>query len=140
MNNLKRKPLYLVGTIVLVSALVIGVVVAVSRNTASKTSLQSGIKGTTVVDGGCPVVRDDTPCPNKLLAANIIVTNADGGTAATAKSDADGHFRVSLPQGTYTVRATNATGAPYPASSPEQVKVTSGAFTDMTIHFDSGIR
>jgi hypothetical protein len=140
MNILKHKALYPVVGIVLVSVLIVGVTMAVSSKTTSKKSPRSGIKGTTIVDGGCPIMREDTPCPDRPLTANITVTNADGGIAATTKSDADGHFQVSLPVGSYTVSAINMTGALHPVAMPQQVKVASGAFVDITIHFDSGIR
>ena len=101
----------------------------------------SGITGVTVVDGGCPVLRLDSPCPDRPLQARLIVTDAGSGTVvATADTDPAGHFRLLLRPGRYLVRAVNPNGAPLPRTAPVTTTVTSGQYTTLTIRFDSGIR
>ena len=94
-----------------------------------------------MVDGGCPVVRDNTRCPDRPIAARLVIaTTPDGATVALADTDAAGHFRVPLGPGTYAIHPANRTGAVVPTAAIVTVTVTSGQFTDITIHFDSGIR
>jgi hypothetical protein len=101
----------------------------------------SGITGLTVVDGGCPVLRLDSPCPDRLLPAHLTVTDAGSGTlVATADTDSAGHFRLPLRPGRYLVHAVNQNGTPLPRAAPITTTVTAGRYTTLTIRFDSGIR
>jgi hypothetical protein len=94
-----------------------------------------------MVDGGCPVEHEASPCPEKPVAARITVVLAATGMVLTVViSEADGRFRVGLPPGSYVLNAVNLTGAPYPRSNPVDVVVHSGAYTDITVSFDSGIQ
>lgn len=94
-----------------------------------------------MVDGGCPMVREGTPCPDKPLSARITVTEVGAtATVATVVSDADGRFRIALAPGRYRLRPANLTGALHPASSPQDVDVQAGMYTTVTLSFDSGIR
>jgi hypothetical protein len=102
---------------------------------------ESGVAGRTMVDGGCPVEHEASPCPQKPVSARITVVLAGTGTVVTVViSDAEGRFRVGLPPGSYVLNAVNLTGAPYPRSSPVDVVVHSGGFTDVSVSFDSGIQ
>jgi hypothetical protein len=79
--------------------------------------------------------------PVRPLSALLTITSGDPErTVAETTSDTDGHFRVALPPGTYTVRPANLTGAVAPIAQPVSVTVTSGRFTTIVIPFDSGIR
>jgi len=112
-----------------------------SHGAESPTVPGSGIKGRTMVDGGCPMTRDHSPCPDRPLSARLTITSGDPEETVTeTTSDADGHFRIPLPPGTYTIRPANLTGAVTPIAQPMSVTVTSGQFTTVTIPFDSGIR
>ncbi|MCF3132121.1 carboxypeptidase-like regulatory domain-containing protein [Streptomyces olivochromogenes] len=112
-----------------------------SHGAGSPTPSDSGIKGRTLVDGGCPMVREDSPCPDRPLRARLTITGGSPErTVAETTSDADGHFRISLPPGTYTIRPTNLTGAMTPIAQPVSVTVKGGRFTMIVISFDSGIR
>jgi hypothetical protein len=105
------------------------------------TTADSGITGVTVVDGGCPVVRLESPCPDRPLPARLTVTDAGSATiVATADTDPAGHFRLALRPGQYLVRAVNPNGAPLPRAAPITTTVTAGRYTTLTIRFDSGIR
>ncbi|MFF4548540.1 hypothetical protein [Streptomyces sp. NPDC001435] len=112
-----------------------------SHGAGSPDASDSGIKGRTMVDGGCPVIREHSPCPDRPLRARLTITSGDPARTITqATSDAGGHFRISLPPGTYTVRPANLTGAVAPIAPPVSVTVADGRFTTIVIPFDSGIR
>jgi Carboxypeptidase regulatory-like domain len=101
----------------------------------------SGVQGRTVVDAGCPMVRDDSGCPERPLAARITVTTqGHDATVATATTGPDGTFRIPLPPGDYTLHPANLTGAVLPASGPQEVTVHAGQYTTITVPFDSGVR
>jgi hypothetical protein len=70
--------------------------------------------------------------------ATVEVLNQLGQSVATFQSDADGHFRIALPPGRYTVRPIAS--ASYPRASQQEVVVESNKYTDMRIVYDSGIR
>jgi hypothetical protein len=106
----------------------------------------SGVQGELIVDQGGPVVREGSPWPAYPLAGRIEAVPRMGlglattGPVARADSDAQGRFRLTLPPGEYVLRARNLTGAPVPTARPVTVRVAAGEFTEITIHFDSGIR
>jgi hypothetical protein len=112
-----------------------------SRGDAVPAASTSGVQGRTMVDGGCPVVRAQSPCPDRPLSARLTITGADQTrTVAETTSDTDGRFRVPLPPGSYTIHPANLTGAVTPIAQPVTVTVTAGQFTVVTVPFDSGIR
>ncbi|MFF7929087.1 carboxypeptidase-like regulatory domain-containing protein [Streptomyces mirabilis] len=134
-----------VRTALAVPALAAAVLSAVgcgdSRASGSPGASDSGIEGRTMVDGGCPVVREHSPCPDRPLSARLtITTGAPERTVTKTTSGADGHFRIPLPPGTYTLHPANLTGAVTPIAQPMDVTVTSGRFTTIVVSFDSGIR
>ena len=100
----------------------------------------SGVQGELVVDGGGPVMRESGPWRVFPLRGIVEAVPSAGGAAARTESDARGLFRLVLPPGEYVLQARNLTGAPVPAAWPVTVRVTAGAFTEVTIHFDSGVR
>jgi hypothetical protein len=103
--------------------------------------VESGIAGVTVVDAGCPVLRDGERCPEHPIRANLVVTRPDSTEiVARSHSGADGTFRIRLPPGTYLLRPTNATGAPLPTAQPVTVEVRERGFTAVRVRFDSGVR
>jgi hypothetical protein len=103
----------------------------------------SGVQGELIVDQGGPVVREGSPWPAYPLSGRIEAVRmglATTGPVARADSDAQGRFRLVLPPGEYVLRARNLTGAPVPTARPVTIRVAAGEFTEITIHFDSGIR
>lgn len=79
-----------------------------------------------MVDGGCPMARDHSLFPDRPLSARLTITNGDAEQTVTeTTSDADGHFRIPLPPGTYSNSPANLTGAVVPIAQP--VSVTAGA-------------
>ncbi|OLZ70463.1 hypothetical protein AV521_15155 [Streptomyces sp. IMTB 2501] len=136
-----RRPLRTALAVPALAAVLAATGCAGSRWAGSPGASGSGIEGRTTVDGGCPVIRVHSPCPDRPLSARLTITGGDPErTVAETTSGADGHFRVSLPPGTYTVHPVNLTGAVAPIAQPTNVRVTGGRFTTVVISFDSGIR
>ncbi len=101
----------------------------------------SGIKGRTMVDGGCAVQSQDRPCPDKPVSAKLLVTQPGSDKViATVASDPDGRYEVRLAPGDYILTGTASTGAPLPFAKPVEVTVRAHRFTTRVIRFDSGIR
>ncbi|MCW3840630.1 carboxypeptidase-like regulatory domain-containing protein [Micromonospora yasonensis] len=131
-------------TVALTAITPIGCAPGGSSGTSSPTgaaSTGSGIEGRTMVDGGCPVIRDNSPCPDRPMPARLAVTRPGSNVpVATATSDPDGRFRLPLPPGDYVLHPSNVTGGLHPAAAPIGVRVTPGTYTTITVPFDSGIR
>lgn len=107
----------------------------------------SGIEGTVLLGPTCPVEREDSPCPPRP-GANLAVQIYAGGEAgmyvANVRTDDDGRFRIDLPPGAYTLDGPCSGPmkciVAYPRLVPTTVTVESGAFTEVTIRGDTGIR
>jgi hypothetical protein len=131
-HHTRRRPLWPAMLLLVMSA---------SCTPAGTTAARSGIKGTTMVDAGCPPAHGATPCPDRPLPARLTVARADSKqTVASARSNADGRFRIALPPGRYVIHATNLRGDVAPTAAPQTCLVHEHAFTTVTVHFDSGIR
>ena len=101
----------------------------------------SGVRGRALVDGGCPVLTAEKPCPSRPVSAQIVASvKGYEDPAATVTSDADGHYELRLPPGTYVVSGRAGDGRPFPFAKPVEVTVRDGAFTWLRVSFDSGIR
>jgi len=93
------------------------------------------------VDGGCPVIKANEPCPRHSLAAHIVVTTRGSETSvASVDTGAGGRFEITLRPGSYDVHATSAAGGPLPVAPVYSVTVRAHAFATLRIQFDSGIR
>ncbi|HKT00296.1 MAG TPA: carboxypeptidase-like regulatory domain-containing protein [Rugosimonospora sp.] len=101
----------------------------------------SGIAGITTIDGGCPVLRAESPCPDRAVSARLSIVDArTNRLVASVTSRADGHFTVTLPPGAYLIRPTAIGGGPPHPQAPAAVTVTAGRYTTLTLRFDTGIR
>jgi hypothetical protein len=101
--------------------------------------LDSGIEGTVTIGPVCPVVQENSPCPDEPYAASIDIEDGDGDVLATATSGDDGQFRVDLVPGTYTlVPQPGDSGLPF--AEEQEVEVAAGAYTHVEVQYDSGIR
>ncbi|MGB2693827.1 MAG: carboxypeptidase-like regulatory domain-containing protein [Dehalococcoidia bacterium] len=100
----------------------------------------SGIDGTVTIGPTCPVETvNATECAPQLFQATITVFDSDGDDVATVASDKEGHFRVALPPGEYTLVPEQPNpGAP--PSATEQSVTVYGTYTHVSIEYDSGIR
>jgi hypothetical protein len=99
---------------------------------------EQGIEGLVLLGPMCPVVRADDPCPDQPYQASIDVRRLGGELAGTVRSDEEGRFRVGLRPGDYVLEPRS--GSPFPAAGPQVVPVEPGAYTDVVVSFDTGIR
>ena len=100
----------------------------------------SGIQGTVQAGPTCPVERINSPCPPRPLAATVVVRDGSGSEVSRFHSGADGHFKVELAPGSYTVVGLNVGTGFLPRPIPTSVTVTPGNYTTINVEYDSGIR
>jgi len=105
------------------------------------TAPQTGVEGRTMIDGGCPVLRIDSPCPDRPFPATVTAVH-HGSTTATAAttSDTNGHFTLTLAPGDYTLHAAPTAGGSPPTAPDTEITVPATGYAQVTIRFDSGIR
>ena len=87
----------------------------------------------------CPVERLDSPCPDRPVAATIVVRDASGKEVASVRSGSNGTFEIRLAPGTYVLNGIRSVGL-HRVAKPTTVTVLQGRFTAVTITFDTGIR
>ncbi len=90
----------------------------------------------------CPVEQtppDPNCAPRPVADAEVIVLTAGGRQAARAKSDAQGHIKLTLPFGSYILRPVQAAGG-LPAAPAEVTITVSGTPVDVALGYDTGIR
>jgi hypothetical protein len=125
--------LALVGTLILASC----GAAPPSATSSQRPTPQSGISGVTVAEPQCPVQTEGNPCPPRPVSVDIDVQDPTGRHVAGFTSDQDGHFRLPLAPGDYTLLTTN----PHkPLLKPQKVTVHAGQFTELHLLLDTGIR
>jgi hypothetical protein len=107
---------------------------------ASSPSGDSGVRGTVLLGPTCPVETMESPCPDRPLADVQIQVLQGSDVVATVRSDGDGRFTVALEPGDYVLQAVVEQGGPGMSAKPVDVTVTSGAFVEVNVPVDSGIR
>lgn len=100
----------------------------------------TGIVGIVEVAPTCPVERINSPCPPHPMAATIVIKDSGGAEVARVTSGGDGHFKVDLPAGSYTLIGLTVGGSPLPRPLPTSAVVSQGRYTTVTVDYDSGIR
>jgi hypothetical protein len=107
--------------------------------TASSTAATSGIDLRTMAGPTCPVQRQGDTC-TAPVAATVVITHADGSSAAQVQTGADGTAHVPLAPGAYTLTGQPGhNGFPRPPA-PQHAAVTDGSFVLVQMLFDTGIR
>src|SRR5262245_54560185 len=98
----------------------------------------SGIEGRALAGPQCPVVVEGSPCPDLPWEGTVVATAVSSGDEFTVETDADGAFRFPLAPGDYvlTIRADSSP----PFAKPQTVGVEPGAYPDVVISVDTGIR
>jgi hypothetical protein len=100
----------------------------------------TGIKGTVTLGPTCPVEQVGQPPCVEPYAASLVVTSAeDGSVVARISSGADGTFTVDLPPGDYVI-VPQPGGDPFPYGTPVDVMVVAGAYSQVEVAYDTGIR
>ncbi len=100
----------------------------------------SGIEGKVLIGPSCPgpAAAEGSACPDKPYQTTLTIENPQGELILQVPTDADGQFRILLPSGDYILHP-ESTGR-YPSAADQNVTVTPGQFTQVTITYDSGIR
>jgi hypothetical protein len=99
----------------------------------------SGVRGTVLYGPLCPVIRAGTPCPDRPWQGSVQAYTQDGATAVgSAPTDKQGTFTLPLNPGIYLVTPVTPDGPP--TAKFRQVRVEPGAFVEVTLQVDSGIR
>ena len=120
--------------------LLIGVLILVLATCTiySPTPRGSGIEGQVLLGPMCPVVQQGQECPDQPYQATLTVTSPNGVQVAQFQSDEQGRFRVSLVPGAYVLHPESPNGVPF--ASDQSFVVETGRYTQVTVHYDSGIR
>jgi hypothetical protein len=121
----------LVGLLILVAA-------CGTAGPAGSATGDTGIEGTVVIGPTCPVESVEHPCPDRPLAADVVVSTSGGKEVATVHSGSDGKFRIGLRPGGYVLTVANPQGDP--VAKPVSVTVPPRGFVEVTVSVDSGIR
>ena len=129
---------FLITSIILVSAIVLAACYTVTE----VVPLTSGIEGDVLLGPMCPVVREETPCPDEPLQAIIVIWDAERSKSlGRLVPDDQGHFRVPVSPGDYLLEPEKPDpNNPFPAASPLDVTVMPDTWTTITIRYDTGIR
>ncbi len=120
---------FLVGVLILVLA---------TCSLYNPTPRGSGIEGQVLSGPTCPVVQQGQPCPDGPYQATLTVNSPGGVQIVQVKTDAQGRFKIPLVPGSYVLHPVAPDGI---ATAGDQAfMVTADRFTQVTVHFDSGIR
>ena len=101
-------------------------------------AVDSGVQGQVMMGSTCPIVQNGQSCPDQPYPATLTVNTPGGERIARVHADANGFFKVKLGTGTYTLHPESPNGMPYAAD--QTFTVQAGRFTQVNIHYDSGIR
>ena len=99
-----------------------------------------GLQGTVTLGPIPPVCRVGVPC-SRSVAASVTVQGAGGRPVLRFTSRADGHVRVDLAPGTFTLAPVPLQARSfYPRPIPTMVTVTNGSYVQASPGYDTGIR
>ena len=120
--------------------LLIGVLILVLATCSiySPTPRGSGIEGQVLLGPMCPVVQQGQACPDQPYQATLTVNSRDGIQIAQIQTDDQGRFHVALVPGEYILHPESPNGLPF--AGDQSIMVETGRFTQITVHYDSGIR
>jgi hypothetical protein len=98
----------------------------------------SGINGQVSIGPLVPVERPGTT-NYRPYESVITVLDQQGKILKRFRSDSNGHFRLSLKPGTYTL-IPETTSRSYPCAARQTIRVLPREFTEVRITYDTGIR
>ena len=107
---------------------------------AGAPAASSGIEGDVVVGPTCPGPERVGQVCEQPYQATLTVLDQAGKTVTSFQTDAQGHFRVPLAPGTYTIHPEPPASGPLPRAKDQRVTVTAGQFAPVSIRYDTGIR
>jgi hypothetical protein len=98
-----------------------------------------GVRGTVTAGPQCPVVVAGSPCPDHPWQGTVRISATRGDVVREVETDDRGRFEVALGAGSYVVVAVTDP-EPMSTGSPRTVTVADGAWTEVTLLVDTGIR
>ena len=119
----------------LVLALVLGLTACGGGETGDGSS---GIRGQALAGPQCPVEVAGSPCPDAPWQGTVVAIDTSSGDRYSVETDDEGRFELRLAPGSYEVTIDAETSPP--SAKPQTVSVAAGAFTDVTVSVDTGIR
>ena len=125
----------------LAAAIAVAVLLLAACGEAAPTAdANTGIRGVVTLGPTCPVEQPgQAPCVTPYAAKLVITAESDGAVVARVTSAADGTFEVLVPPGDYVI-APEPGGDPFPVGQPVAVHVDAGAFSEVEVSYDTGIR
>ena len=119
-------------------AVVLGVVALAGCASGPAKPSTSGIEvtGTVSSSPSCPgPQRAGSPCPPKPVVGSPVELATNGAVVASTTTDATGRFHMTVPAGTYLIKARNVG---YASETTQMITVTGRV--DLVLVVDSGIR
>lgn len=98
----------------------------------------SGLEGQVFMRPMCPVIQEGQPCPDQPYQVTLTVNSLDGIKITQVQTDQQGRFRLSLKPGEYLLHPESPNVMPF--AGEQAFRVERGRFTQLTVHYDSGIR
>jgi hypothetical protein len=120
---------FLIGVMILVLA---------TCSIYSPTPRGSGIEGQVLLGPMCPVAQPGQECPDQPYQATLTVKDLNGLQIAQFQADEQGRFQVPLVPGEYILHPESPNGIPF--AGDQSFIVETGRYTQIAIHYDSGIR
>jgi hypothetical protein len=117
--------------------------IAACGSVATTQSTGQGIHGVALAGPACPgPIREGSPCPDRPVSVTIDVYSAGlVEKLGSVRSDAQGRFTVDVDApGDFVLQVSTDAGSPLPTGPPTNVHVDAGAYTQVTMHLDTGIR
>jgi hypothetical protein len=105
---------------------------------AQPATINSGVEGQVFIGPLCPVVQQGQECPDQPYQATLVVSNSNGREIVKVQTDEQGRFKIPLEPGTYILHPESPNVMPFAAE--QTFRVETDKFTQLTIHYDSGIR
>jgi len=119
---------------------VLGILIILLSTCSMKTPTpsDSGIEGQALIGPACPVVKVGQECPDQPYEAVLTVNSSKGERIVQVKTDENGMFKIPLSPGEYILHPESPDSIPF--ASEQSVLVEAGRFTQVSVHYDSGIR
>jgi hypothetical protein len=120
--------------------LLVGVLILVLATCSiySPTPRGSGIEGQVLLGPMCPIVQQGQGCPDQPYQATLTITDRNGVQITQVQTDAQGRFHIALVPGEYILHPESPNGLPF--AGDQTFVVETGRYTQITLHYDSGIR
>lgn len=118
--------------------LILVVLLLSACSSASPTPTDSGVEGQVLIGPMCPVVQVGQECPDEPYQATLTVNSPSGERIVQVQTKEDGTFKIPLEPGDYILYPESPNVMPTAQDQP--FRVEAGKFTQVTIHYDSGIR